>query len=605
MVIWSLLFRIISLLTIIKIKIMDYVVLSAILAVIFGAISFSKKHWRLVLGSTAVVFLILLGLNIAILPVINLVSFPDIWIEAFIVFFVAAVFYIFSAEDLSYWKFTPALICLVVLLVLGFSGIHMGRSDKFCNMLKVDTVTINDFNKDLFPTKVKKMICVDETMAYKAAQDLLDTDPGLGSRVVIGKMTMQPIDGSFTIDNNVELAFEDGVIWVAPLEHKSFRKWWINDTTPGYVIVDATDATLKNRHIVTEVNGKKLALRFMENAFLWEDIEFHIKMNGYVGKGLNDHRFEIDNSGLPFWVLSAYEPTIGLTAKDSKGAITVDAQSGELKEYSIDKAPDWVDRIQPEEFILDQIKWWGEYQRGYVNSWWDQMDVQMPTPGLTLVYSEGKSFWYTGIQSLGSSNSNSESTSGFMLVNTRDKSAKYYKIAGVNEIEAQNIANDIPFAKTADYFANRPVLYNLRNIPSYFMVFKGRSGNATGYAFVSVTNRSIFGGGPTPEIAEQEYLKRMASSGMLAHEDDTVEKLEGDYTVKEITLVGTVFYLHIKELPGLEFYADNSAFDDLKWTLQRQNLRREPTEQKVHIKFGKGENIHIPLDDFQNLDLVP
>lgn len=574
---------------------MDYVILSAVMALIFGVISFNKTAWRLVLGCTSIMFLILCLFNILILPVINLTSFSDIWIEGLIVSILAVILYVYTTDELTFLRIVPTLVCLIAWITLGCCGIQMGQSDKFCNMLKVDTVTIDDFNKDLFPTKVKKMICVDESMAYKAAQDLLDTDPGLGSRVVIGKMTMQPIDGSFTIDNNVKLSFEDGVIWVAPLEHKSFRKWWINDTTPGYVIVDATDATLTRRHIVTEVNGKKLALRFMENAYLWEDIEFHIKMNGYVSKGLNDHRFEIDNSGLPFWVLSAYEPTIGLTAKDSKGAISVDAQSGELKEYSIDEAPDWIDRIQPEKFILDQIGWWGEYQRGYVNSWWDQLDVQTPTPGLTLVYSEGKSFWYTGIQSLGSSKGNSESTSGFMLVNTRDKSAKYYKIAGVNEIEAQNIANDIPFAKMAGYYAIRPVLYNLRNIPSYFMVYKGKSGNATGYAFVSVANRSIFGAGATPEVAEQEYLKRMASSGVIAHEDDTVEKIEGDYTIKAITQVGTMFYLRIKELPGLEFYADNSCSPDLKWTEKNQ---------KVHLTFGKGENKHIPLNEFENLDLI-
>lgn len=574
---------------------MDYLILSAVMALVFGVISFNKDAWRIVLVSTGVMLFILCLLNIAALPVINLTSFPDIWIEGLFVSLLAAILYMLCKDKFSVVRLIPAAICLLALISIGSLGIHMGQSDKFCNMLKVDTVTIDDFNKDLFPTKVKNMICVDEPMAQKAAQDLLDTDPGLGSRVVIGKMTMQPMDGSFTINGNKRLNFEDGIIWVAPLEHKSFRKWWINDTTPGYVIVDATDATLTRRYIITEVNGEKLALRYMENAFLWEDIEFHIKMSGYVGKGLNDHRFEIDNSGKPFWVLSAYEPTIGFTAKDSKGAISVDAQTGKLKEYSIENTPDWIDRMQPEKFILDQIGWWGEYQRGWVNSWWDQLDVQTPTPGLTLVYSEGKSFWYTGIQSLGSSKGNSESTSGFMLVNTRDKSAKYYKIAGVNEIEAQNIANDIPFAKTAGYYSIRPVLYNLRNIPSYFMVYKGGSGNATGYAFVNVANRSIFGAGATPEAAEQEYLKRMTSSGIITHEDDVVEKVEGNYTIKAITQVGTMFYLRINELPGLEFYADNSCSPDLKWSEKNQ---------KVHIKFGKGENKHIPLSTFENLDLA-
>lgn len=181
-----------------------------------------------------------------------------------------------------------------------------------------------------------------------------------------------------------------------------------------------------------------------------------------------------------------------------------------------------------------------------------------------------------------------------MLVDTRDKTARYYKMAGVNEQEAQNIANDIPFARTAGYQSIKPVLYNLRGVPSYFLVYKGGSGNATGYAFVSVANRSVFGAGTTPEEAEREYLKRMSSSGMINYEDNQVEKVEGVYTIRAITQVGETFYLRLKEAPGCEFSAHNNVSHDLKWS--------EP-EDRIHIGYGKGESKYIPISEYKNLNL--
>jgi len=570
---------------------MAYLLLSVVLTAIFGVACYQKEEKVFSLVLTSIAFFIFLIASFITLPVFNLWSFTGIWwlllLSGGMGFFV----YLISSEDLSdfsWWRITPFGVVFVVFSGLGMRGCECYQSEKFCNMLAVDTVSLAEFKKDLFPTTVKKMICVDEKIATKIAEELLDSDPGLGSRVEVGDMTMQPISGSFLINNDSILSFDDAIIWVAPLEHKSFFKWISNDVTPGYVIVDATDASLTRRWIITELNGQPLSLRYVESGRLWEDIEFHIKMNGYISRGLTDHRFEIDNQGNPYWVLTAYESQIGFAASESKSAITVNPQTGEIKEYSLAETPEWLDRMQPEDFVYDQIGWWGEYQEGWWNSWLSQRNVQSPTPGMTLVYSNGKSYWYTGIQSSG----NSESTSGFMLVNTRDKSARYYKMNGVNERQAQSIADDIPFAKTSGYTATKPVLYNLRGIPSYFMILKGSSGNAMGYAFVSVEKRSLFGAGTTPEEAEQAYLSRIGISGDIKNEDDKVEKVSGEYSIKDITLVGETFYILFNELPNYEFRAPNSMSPELKWT---------KLNHRVKVTYGKGENKFIPLLQFDNL----
>ena len=311
----------------------------------------------------------------------------------------------------------------------------MFHADEYYKRLKVETVPDSVFNADVHPIPVSKMISVDGKLARKVAEDKLGEDLGLGSRVEVGNMTIQNITGEFTINNGKKLVFNNDLIWVAPLEHRSFWKWFRNGHTPGYIIVDATDAT--RRWLVTEVNGQKLRIQYLESGRFGDDIERHIKGNGYASKGLNDHCFEIDGNGNPYWVLSSYDQKIGFGGEESEGPITVDAQTGELKAYSIEDAPAWIDRIQPQSFIEDQIRCWGEYKDGWWNAVWAQIGVQEPTPGTTLVYSEGRSFWYTGIQSAGADNG----TNGFMLVDTRTKAAKFYRVIGINETEAMRIAD--------------------------------------------------------------------------------------------------------------------------------------------------------------------
>ena len=339
-------------------------------------------------------------------------------------------------------------------------------------------------------------------------------------------------------------------------------------------------------------------MRYLESAYFSEDIERHIRKNGYLSSGLTEHNFEIDPNGHPYWVLCNYEPTIGVFGgKDSKGVITVDVITGEIKQYSMDAAPSWIDHIQPEELIFEQIRYWGEY-RSEKNTWWNarfiKYEVQAPTPGMVLVHSEGESYWYTGISASKSITEGNTATSGFMLVNARTKEAKYYKVAGVNELEAKNIAEDQNFAKAAQYVATSPVLYNVRGVPTYFMTFKGSSGNITGYAFVAVTNRQAVGVGTSKKEAETNYLhslRRTANDSIIDGPVVTVETKS--YTVRNITSEGTTYYVLFNEVKGKEFTGSSEFFRELRWT--------KPND-RVEVSYSDGQSEVVLLDSFDNID---
>ncbi len=543
--------------------------------------------------STVFAYLLALWINYANLPVLQWWGFEGVWIETFLISGLALIVSSYLNRFDS-WKYAwvcrsvPFIITLIAPIIAGFQSMEMFHAGKYAKRLNVEVVADSIFHRDVAVIDVKKMITVDADLAKKVAEDVLGEDTGLGSRVAIGKMTMQQISGSFTINGGRKLTFDDDLIWVAPLEHRSYWKWRSNKVTPGYVIVDATDANV--RYLVTEVNGKKLKLRYLEEAYFEDDIERHIKTNGYLHKGLNDHCFEIDGNGTPYWVLSSYEQTIGFCGEESEGPITVNAETGEINSYTIENAPAWIDRIQPMDFVEEQIRQWGEYQQGWWNStgFAKQENVLLPTEGTTLVYSNGRSYWYTGIRSA----SADKATNGFMLVDTRTKEAKFYRMSGFNETEARNIAEGQAEAAAAGYTATFPVLYNVRGIPTYFMTYKDGSGNVQGYCFVASTNRQAVGSDKLKTVAIQKYLAALQAGKNDRPLDSVVKSETLTGTVRGITLEEGVYYILLEEKPGYEFTGRSVNFPEMKWT-EKGN--------KITVSFELGEEKVVPLNSFDNL----
>ena len=538
--------------------------------------------------SVIALFLFLWFVNYNTMPVLQWWGFEGLWIEGFFVSLVGYLAYLLTGDcDGKWWhvKIAPLAITIIAFFVGAVQSWEMFNADAFNKRLPVTEVKGETFGKTVAVVEVDKMITLDEEAAKKVAEDVLGNNTGLGSRVKVGDVTLQNMTGTFAIDNGEKLVFNNDLIYVAPLEHSSFFKWWSNDVTPGYIIISASDQNW--RRLVTEVNGEKLSLRYLESAYFGDDIERHIKFNGYLHKGLNDHCFEIDNNGQPYWVLSSYEQTIGFCGEESEGPITVDAQTGEIKAYTVKNAPAWIDRIQPKDFIEEQIRQWGEYKLGWWNScpWAKQDGVLAPTEGMTLVYSNGRSYWYTGIKSA----SADKGTNGFMLVDTRTKAAKFYKSSGFNEEEARKIADGQQWAASAGYHATFPVLYNVRGIPTYFMTYKDNSGNIQGYCFVASNNRTAVGCDKLKTDAAQKYLSTLKATSHDKMKDSEVKAVELVATVRDIICENGEYYLLLNEKPGFEFSGESKNFSELKWCHKGD---------KVKVSFKIGEDKVVPLDSF-------
>ncbi len=346
-------------------------------------------------------------------------------------------------------------------------------------------------SKHIAPISMDEIRVVDEDLAYLLGEKILGSQPALGSQVHLGEFYIQQVNKK--------------LYWIAPLLHSGFFKWMNNkEGTTGYVMVSATNE--RDVKLIQNIAGNPIQIKYQPDAYFGSEIHRHVYMNGYMTTGLNDFIFEIDDSGKPFWVVTKYRKTIGFSGNEATGVITVDVQTGKVKEYSLANTPKWVDRIQPIHFIEEQLNDWGELVHGYWN--FSNANKLRITEDMTLVYGkDNKSYWYTGLTSVGKE----ESAVGFVLVDTRTKKATFYKQSGATEYAAQSSAQGKVQEK--GYDASLPIPYNINNIPTYVMTLKDKGGLVKMFAMVSISDYTIVGVGNTMREALTAYKGAYNMSG--------------------------------------------------------------------------------------------
>ncbi len=226
--------------------------------------------------------------------------------------------------------------------------------------------------------------------------------------------------------------------------------------------------------------------------------------------------------------------------------IVVDPQTREITVYDLDKVPEWIDRIQPESFIAEQVDDWGEFVHGFWGNF-EGLDKLKHTPGygsdsgLSLVYgSDGRAKWYTGIQSDGAD----QGTTGFMLVDTRTGKAKYYRQSGITEQACQrNIAGLI--AEKTGWSVTNCILYNVAGHPTYIAIIKDADGNPKQIGIASVVNRDVVVSHNLIKGALRAFRANLRSKGNVAGTDSDVDALLAK---------GVVVRLGTEVLDGMSYF---------------------------------------------------
>ena len=469
-----------------------------------------------------------------------------------------------------------ALLLIVIIIIPFFVTSPIFRAGSYRNLL--GKVEESVFTEDVSPVSVDKIRIVDKDMAMKLGDKKLGEIPAIGSISKVGEYSIQSVKGE--------------LYWVAPLVHRDIIKWLTNlDGTNGYIMVSATNP--QDVRLVQNLDGKQIKIVYQEEAYFLQDLHRHIYLGGVVNYGLTEFTFEIDDNGRPYWVVSLYEHAIGYGGANAVGTAIVDAQTGEVKVYSIEDTPSWVDRIQPESFVVQQIKDWGLYVNGFLNSVISEEGVLLPSEGTSLVYGkDGKSYWYTGITSSGGD----ESTVGFMLVDSRTKEAKLYMQTGATETAAMSTAEGKVQEK--NYQATFPVMYNILGKPTYVLGLKDKAGLVKMIGFVSVEDYNIIGMGESKQEAYKNYKEALESEGndITISQNEDLENIQGTVSRINQDVKGgnTTYYIMLKENNKLIFTATSKISAEIPLT---------EIGDKVDIYYDKTNSNIISISEFDNKNI--
>jgi hypothetical protein len=433
----------------------------------------------------------------------------------------------------------------------------------------------SDFKKSLPPLDLTNAPLVSEDMAMRAAEKKLADIPALGSQTRVGHLQKQLVRGH--------------LYWVGFLQHRGIATWWSQGATPGYVMVSATDPS--DVQLVTELDGKKLQLRYLPTAYFGDDAKRHLRFSGYATAGLTDYSPEIDDEGRPFYVVTVFERRVGFSGADPVGVVTLDVQSGQTKFYNTEDAPKWIDRIQPEDIVEEQLSDRLEYVHGWFNpSHKDQLTI---SGNLDVIYSsDGRAYFFAGLASTGRDGG----VVGFVLVDTRTKEVTRYSMVGVTESVAQSAAQGVYPEK--HYSATNALPFMVDGVPAYVMTLRDGTGIARAYAMVDIRDFQKVAVGDTLTGTSRLFQAKLNMDRTHLDAASRADEVQIKGTVvrigSEVRAGVTNYVLMLDTTGNRRFVADVNRSEDLAVT-QRGD--------QVEIRTLDNDQRTQPMLEFKNLGL--
>lgn len=477
-----------------------------------------------ILGIIGVISTIITGITYYFLVLPSLaISSLSFWSFLFFTFLfstiiVAAINYLIFDEDIYAPTVALAIITALILVILaigGFAGSKMTNAKKASDQLTV--VEVSKF---------------EEIVSSKTLEEVEDTFPKIdeaSAKIIANRKLGELVDlvSQFEVDRYCTLINYQGQPHrVSPLAYSSFLKYEKNKENgiPGYILINLV--TKESCYVSLEEG-----INYSPSAYFSKDLERRIKKD-YPGAILGEFNFEIDENGVPYWIVPDIKVTKGIGGlKTTQGAFIINAQSGEIKRYSVEEIPSWVDRAFDTDIIRKQINNWGELSNGFFNSIFTQNGVKTSTDLYNFIVENDDVYLYTGITS---AKSEDKSNIGFMTVNMRTGQSKFITLASADETSAKESAQGKVQEK--GYVATDPILLNLNSIPTYALSLKDEGGLVKMYAFVSVEDFQKVGVAEESEgISEalNNYMKYFNKQDIEAISPDlftdtviTVEQIE-------------------------------------------------------------------------------
>ena len=352
----------------------------------------------------------------------------------------------------------------------------------------------------------------------------------LGDLAAINKVSQFEVAPSLT-----QINYKGSPVKLATLAYGDVFKWFKNtkEGLPGYIIVNMVT---QKAELVTLPEGEYM--KFSPNEHFSKYLMRHVRF-GYPTYIFDTPRFEIDEAGKPFWIVPVLDKTIGMFGgTDVKGIVIVDAVTGEMLEYTIDEVRNstelqWIDGIYSASLLVEQFNYYGQYQKGFINSILGQDGVRLTTEGSNFLAQNDDVYLYTGVTSA----TNDQAIIGFILINMRTKAADYYAVSGAKEYSAMTSAQGE--VQDYEYSATFPILLNIKGQPTYFMSLKASDNIVKRYAMVNVQNYQVAVTGNTIAQCTEAYAEKLKQNNININIniDEIIDATEGSENTENGTAV--------------------------------------------------------------------
>lgn len=420
-----------------------------------------------------ILFIVILVGGYVLKPVpINLMS-PDIYM------FIGIMIIILSAINFHFFvkKVKSAIIVIVTLLSIVcatalvltvISWPIWDNGNQYKNQIgKIEKLSISDSKK--FEFNLQKNYVVNKTMAMKIADKKMGVG-SLSSQYSMGDATLQKI--SYNGENRL--------FWVINLEYNSFWTQFTNQSIKNIILVDANRPQDSAILLSKNAKNKSLNIKISKNAVFEQNLNRIMQLRNPFSM-LTDYSFELDDELNPHYIATKYTNSRGFGLRKVIGVVDMDVQTGQMKQYSLNKVPNWIDRVNPISLVQEQIENSGEFIHGIFN-FSNKDKYQLSDENENFVYLENEPFFISGLTSQNSDSS----LIGIIAKSLRENKTYIVKIDGAIESSAMKSAEGK--VQNYNYKAISPIIVFTNNRWKYLVPLVDNENLIKSFALVDIQN---------------------------------------------------------------------------------------------------------------------
>ncbi|MFA9398463.1 MAG: hypothetical protein ACERKV_09385 [Clostridiaceae bacterium] len=373
--------------------------------------------------------------------------------------------------------------------------------------------------------------------------------------------------------------------YVAPIEVDGFFRALSTKEIPGVIYVSAEKA--EQARVINSPTG-------ISDSFVFSNDLLRNLRKYKKDKVLFEANAELDDDGNAYYIGSYGHYKYGRKVPEIDGVLIYSFKDGQVKDYSIDKVPDWVDEIYPSDVSEKYNKYFGTLMTGLANKLFSKNGVHIPTrwssdtnvEGLSVnsnevigvIDGQGDLKWFTDHTNTSDS---STTMTGYTLMDMKTGKLIYYKTPGyINGKGAMNAVDKTLGADKANWTPVQPLFYNIFGTEAWVVpVVNKTDGALIKIAIVAAKNSYVVL--EDSKEAAIESFKNAIAYGEIA---DSSDKNANSTKAEEKIITGivsringvsengnTIFYVKLENVDTL-FMVNKSAGSDIVITKEKDEV---------------------------------